>query len=71
MASFQEYKNLCSTNPKSSKAPTTEARGHNNYWTPPPKAALKLNVDAHPCDDGRWGLGLVLRTEEGKCVGAA
>jgi ribonuclease HI len=27
-------------------------------------------VDAHPCGDGRWGLGLVLRTERGKCVRA-
>ncbi|MCI66728.1 hypothetical protein A2U01_0087986, partial [Trifolium medium] len=37
----------------------------------PPNGALKLNVDAHPSDDGRWALGMVLRTEEGKCVGAA
>jgi hypothetical protein len=25
-------------------------------------------VDAHPCGDGRWGLGLVLRSEDGTCV---
>jgi hypothetical protein len=32
---------------------------------------LKFNVDAHPCDDGRWSLGMVLlRSEDGGCVGA-
>jgi hypothetical protein len=50
---------------------STRPRGNNINWTPPTNGALKLNVDAHPCDDGRWGLGIVLRTEEGKCVGAA
>jgi hypothetical protein len=25
----------------------------------------------NPCGDGRWGLGLVLRTKDGRCVGAA
>jgi ribonuclease HI len=28
-------------------------------------------MDAHPCDDGRWSLGMVLlRSEDGGCVGA-
>ncbi|PNX71213.1 ribonuclease H [Trifolium pratense] len=51
-------------------AAATQPRGNNTNWTPPPRNSLKLNVDAHPCGDGRWGLGMVLRTEEGKCVGA-
>ncbi|PNX87020.1 ribonuclease H [Trifolium pratense] len=32
---------------------------------------LKLNVDAHLQDDGHWGLGMVLRRDDGRCVGAA
>jgi ribonuclease HI len=28
-------------------------------------------VDAHLCDDGHWGFGLVLRRVDGLCVGAA
>ncbi|GAU16849.1 hypothetical protein TSUD_367980 [Trifolium subterraneum] len=39
-------------------------------WSPPPRNFLKLNVDAHLKDDGHWGLGLVLRREDGRCVGA-
>ncbi|MCI36594.1 hypothetical protein A2U01_0057817, partial [Trifolium medium] len=45
-------------------------RRHNNSWSPPPKDVLKLNVDAHSLGDGHWGLGLVLRREDGSCVGA-
>jgi ribonuclease HI len=44
---------------------------HNNGWSPPPKGSLKLNVDAHSLSDGHWGLGLVLRREDGNHVGAA
>jgi ribonuclease HI len=44
---------------------------HNNGWSPPPKGSLKLNVDAHSLSDGHWGLGLVLRQEDGNHVGAA
>ncbi|MCI64556.1 hypothetical protein A2U01_0085814, partial [Trifolium medium] len=40
-------------------------------WSLPPKHGLKLNVDAHPLDVGHWGLGLVLRGDDGRCVGAA
>jgi ribonuclease HI len=46
-------------------------RSHEISWTPPPTAALKLNVDAHFQSDGRWGIGLVVRTTEGSCLGAA
>ncbi|MCH98433.1 ribonuclease H protein, partial [Trifolium medium] len=40
-------------------------------WIPPPRNTLKLNVDAHLIGDGHWGLGLILRKEDGSCVGAA
>jgi hypothetical protein len=43
---------------------------HNNSWSPPPNTFTKLNVDAHSMGDGHWGLGLVLRREDGSCVGA-
>jgi ribonuclease HI len=32
---------------------------------------LKLNVDAHLKDDGRWGFGLIVRGADGRVVGAA
>jgi hypothetical protein len=54
-----------------SKHAATRPCSHNNYWKPPSKGTLKANVDAHACGDGRWGLGLVLRSEDGSCVGAA
>jgi ribonuclease HI len=44
---------------------------NNTRWSPPPRNGLKLNVDAHLKDDGRLGLGLVLRGEDGSIVGAA
>jgi ribonuclease HI len=55
-----------------SQASNIRTRGHDTIiWSPPTRNFLKLNVDAHPCDDGRWGLGLVLRSEDGGCVRAA
>ncbi|MCH84388.1 ribonuclease H protein [Trifolium medium] len=40
-------------------------------WSPPPSNFLKLKVDAHLSDDGRWGFGLIVRRADGRCVGAA
>ncbi|MCH87006.1 hypothetical protein A2U01_0007870 [Trifolium medium] len=40
-------------------------------WNLPAKDTLKLNVDAHPCDDGRWGLMDDLACGGWGCVGAA
>jgi ribonuclease HI len=48
-----------------------QARSNEIKWTPPPATALKTNVDAHCNDDGRWGLGWVVRNVEGVCLGAA
>jgi ribonuclease HI len=70
MTSYQETQAFVTRSKQSTNPSATGVRGHNIYWTPPPKQALKLNVDAHPCGDGLWGLGLVLRSERGKCVGA-
>jgi hypothetical protein len=69
-SSSREFQATIAASNKFTKPPTVGSHGHNNYWTPPPRTTLKLNVDAHPCGDGRWGLGLVLCTERGKCVGA-
>jgi ribonuclease HI len=49
--------------------PSTDC--NNSSWSPPPRASIKLNVVAHLCSDGRLGLGLVLRDEDGRVVGAA
>jgi ribonuclease HI len=43
---------------------------HNTGWSPPPKGSFKLNVDAHSMSEGHWGLGLVLRRDDGNHVGA-
>jgi ribonuclease HI len=43
---------------------------NNKSWSLPPKGTLKLNVDAHCLSDGRWGIGLLLRGDDGDCVGA-
>jgi ribonuclease HI len=54
-----------------SKQHSTQNLSHNNdAWCPPPQNCLKLNVDAHDLRDGHWGLGLLLRSEDGKVVGA-
>ncbi|GAU35403.1 hypothetical protein TSUD_160540 [Trifolium subterraneum] len=71
MVASQEYSKLGRSNPRPSNSSTSGTRGNNNYWIPPTCTAVKFNVDAHPSGDGRWGLGMVIRTEEGKCVGAA
>jgi ribonuclease HI len=49
---------------------TALADRNNNRWTPPHENFLKLNVDAHLHDDGRWGYGMVLRRMDGRAVGA-
>ncbi|GAU36074.1 hypothetical protein TSUD_320370 [Trifolium subterraneum] len=68
---LQDYQNnSCLINIDSNR-PTTSNNRHNKSWSPPHRNFLKLNVDAHLKDDGHWGLGLVLRREDGRCVGAA
>jgi hypothetical protein len=57
--------------PDASKHAATRPCSHNTYWKAPAKGTLKANVDAHPCGDGRWSLGMLLRSEIGKFVGAA
>ncbi|MCI00112.1 hypothetical protein A2U01_0021128, partial [Trifolium medium] len=50
---------------------------NNKSWSPPPRSFLKLNVDAHLSDDTHWrrndptSLGMVLRRNDDRCVGAA
>jgi ribonuclease HI len=43
---------------------------NSNSWSPPPVHSLKLNVDAHLTNDGRWALGWVMRRSDGSCAGA-
>jgi ribonuclease HI len=54
---------------KSSSYPSSAS--NNVSWSPPPSSYLALNVDAHRFGDGHWGLGMVLRREDGRVVGAA
>jgi len=46
-------------------------QGCNTSWSPPSTGYLKLNVDAHYLGDGRWGLGWILRREDGGTVAVA
>ncbi|KAK2419793.1 hypothetical protein QL285_030613 [Trifolium repens] len=71
IANASEYQTAGKPHHALTTASNTRSRGNNTSWIPPTKGTLKLNVDAHPCDDGRLGLGLVLRTDGGKHVGAA
>jgi ribonuclease HI len=69
-ASTSDYRKLCISQNKHHRSSEAQVGGHNKIWSPPAKDTLKLNVDANPCGDGRWGFGLVLRTEDGRCVGS-
>jgi hypothetical protein len=51
--------------------PNENENTRNNIpWSLPPKGTLKPNVDAHSLSDGRWGLGLLVRRDDGSTVGA-
>jgi ribonuclease HI len=69
--SLAEYKNQQQPT-QASMHRTNQNRGNNaEIWKPPPRNSLKLNMDAHRLvGDGRWALGLILRMEDGKIVGA-
>ncbi|MCI37704.1 hypothetical protein A2U01_0058928, partial [Trifolium medium] len=55
MKNLSEYHiHLIQNRIKTSKPPDSVAR-NNKSWNPPPSNFLKLNVDAHLTDDGRWG----------------
>jgi ribonuclease HI len=47
------------------------SRSHEQNWSPPPMATLKVNMDAHFHGDGRWGLGWVVRQADGSCLRVA
>ncbi|MCH84190.1 putative ribonuclease H protein, partial [Trifolium medium] len=71
MKSIKEYHlHLVENRPNHPKQATSVDR-NNKSWSPPPSNFLKLNVDAHLSDDGRWGFGLILWRTDGRCVGAA
>ncbi|MCI18917.1 hypothetical protein A2U01_0040072 [Trifolium medium] len=68
IASSKEYQTLCRSQHSSSQSSESRSRGHNIIWNPPAKDTLKLNVDAHPCDDGCWGLGMILHADDGDAL---
>ncbi|GAU24876.1 hypothetical protein TSUD_116000 [Trifolium subterraneum] len=69
--SISEYQLQLNQSSANKTRVTQMCRNNDENWTPPPKDTLKLNVDAHFLSDGHWGLGWILRTELGSCVGAA
>jgi hypothetical protein len=70
--SIFEYQQHQRNDSKPSQRSPQSSRHSDSNWIPPPRASLKLNVDAHRlAGDGHWGIGLVLRREDGSCVGAA
>ncbi|CAJ2662949.1 unnamed protein product [Trifolium pratense] len=68
---LHEYQRNIHENRLTTTGPESSIVSNNKSWSPPPKDYLKLNVDAHLSGDGHWGLGLVLRREDGHCIGAA
>jgi hypothetical protein len=64
-----EYQSMGSSKNPSTSSSTTRAHGNNISWTPPTNGVLKLNVDAHPSDDGRWGLGLFRGRRQDSALG--
>ncbi|CAJ2655982.1 unnamed protein product [Trifolium pratense] len=70
MKNLTEYHHLlvdkCIMTPK----PSDSVVRNNICLSPPPSNFLKLNVDAHLSDDGRWAFGMILRRDDGRCVGA-
>jgi ribonuclease HI len=71
LRALQEYNQNKSLDQITSTAIHPSVACDNTSWSPPPKAYLKLNVDAHLSSDGHLGLGLVLRDEDGRIVGAS
>jgi ribonuclease HI len=69
--SILEYKQQQQIDTKPNQRASRSSRNNESDWIPPPRAFLKLNVDAHRlAGDGHWGIWLVLRREDGSCVGA-
>ncbi|KAK2437899.1 hypothetical protein QL285_022734 [Trifolium repens] len=66
---LQEYQRNRTTDQITSTGIRPSLDCNNTSWSPPPRSNLKLNVDAHLSSDGRLGLGLVLRDEDGHIVG--
>ncbi|MCI52749.1 hypothetical protein A2U01_0073995, partial [Trifolium medium] len=69
MKSLSEYHHLLVDNRIKTSKPADPVARNNNSWNPPPSNFLKLNVDAHLSDDGRWGFGMILRRDDGRCIG--
>jgi ribonuclease HI len=68
---LQEYQRLGLNNRPSICTQPTGNSNNDNRWSPPPRGASKINVDAHWSGDGRWFSGLILRREDGSTVGVA
>ncbi|GAU48256.1 hypothetical protein TSUD_174940 [Trifolium subterraneum] len=71
MKNLSEYHHHIVAEHISSSKPPNSIVGNNISWSPPPSNYLKLNVDAHLTNDGRWGFGMLVRRDDGRCVGAA
>jgi ribonuclease HI len=68
---LQEYQKLIAAKPSPHRNPSTGDQSNNTCWSPPPRGAWKINVDAHLSSDGHWFSGLLLRRSDGSAVGAA
>jgi hypothetical protein len=71
LAEYKKQQQPTQTSATSTHRTNRNRSNNNESWKPPPQNSLKLNVDAHRlAGDGRWALGLILRMEDGKLVGA-
>jgi ribonuclease HI len=71
LSALHDYKHNITLDSINSSGIQPSQSCNNTSWSTPPRNSLKLNVDAHLMDDGRLGLGLVLRGEDGSIVVAA
>ncbi|GAU17808.1 hypothetical protein TSUD_171970 [Trifolium subterraneum] len=71
MKTLSEYHHHLVVDRISSSIPPNSIVRNNISWSPPPSNFLKLNVDAHLTSDGRWGFGMLVRSDDGRCIGAA
>lgn len=65
---LREYQHHITKIRPTSSSPTALGDRNNISWSFPPQNFLKLNVDAHLHGDSHWGFGMILRSDDGRCV---
>jgi ribonuclease HI len=67
---LREYHHHDTGTRPTSSSPTALGNQNDISWSLPPRNFLKLNVDSHLHGSGQWGFGMILRSDDGRCVGS-